>query len=355
MFKNKDKNKIAFVLGGMGNGGAERVVSILANHYAKKGKSVDIITLLSSNCTYQLEPNVRLISLANEGKSRKLQTIDWIKGIKKYNKVNRPYCVISFFAKINIIVLLALYNRIGDIVVSERNDPSKDGRGPFVKLLTNILYPKTKKVVFQTKWAQSCFRSSVVKNSKIVYNPVTEISIPNVEKTKTIVNVGKLMDQKNQKLLISAFSKVVDNYPEYKLVIYGDGTKRQELEELIESLGLNDRVMLPGWTSEIYEKVAAAELFVLSSDYEGFSNALLEAMMIGAPVISTNCAGSNEIIKNNVNGLLVPVDDLDKLVLGIRKMLGNPELANRMAQHGKRDVGRFGVSKIIGCWEEIIE
>ena len=141
----KDHNRLAFILGGMSKGGAERVVSILANYYAKKGKQVDIITLLTSRCTYHLESNVKIISLANENKPRQLQLFDWIKGIRSYYRVYRPYRIISFFAKINILVLFALYQYKKDIIVSERNDPTRDGRNIIIKYLTNILYPKAKR------------------------------------------------------------------------------------------------------------------------------------------------------------------------------------------------------------------
>ncbi|WP_404429635.1 glycosyltransferase [Sutcliffiella horikoshii] len=354
MSKEKDRNKIAFVLGGMGNGGAERVVSILANHYAKKGKSVDIITLLSSNCTYQLEPNVRLISLARQDKSRKTQLINWIKDIRKYNKENRPYCIVSFFAKINIIVLLALFDRIGDIVVSERNDPAKDGRGILIRTLTHMLYPKAKKVIFQTTWAKSCFKEDVRNNSEIVQNPVSEISLEKVKKEKKIVNVGKLLDQKNQNLLIRAFAQISEEFPDHKLVIYGEGANRVELEKLIKELGLVHRVELPGWIKDIHRKVAESELFVLSSNYEGLSNALLEAMMLGIPCISTNCAGSNEVIKTNVNGFLVETNNLNDLVNKMRYMLEKPSLSKKMGRQGQIDIQELGVTKIISKWEDII-
>ena len=160
----------------------------------------------------------------------------------------------------------------------------------------------------------------------IIPNPIEKISIGKVKKEKVIINVGKLMDQKNQKLLIKAFSKIADKYPEYKLKIYGEGPKRKELESLVKELGLSEKVEMPGWTPDIFDKVAAAELFVLSSDYEGLSNALLEAMMLGVPCISTDCAGSNEIIRNNINGILVPAGGLKELVSAMQRILNDPAL-----------------------------
>ncbi|MBN6205757.1 glycosyltransferase family 4 protein [Ralstonia pickettii] len=354
MYRKVDNNRIAFVLGGMSNGGAERVVSLIANYYARKGKKVDILTLLSSKCTYELESNVRLISMANEKKTRKFQVLDWVVGIKKYYKTNRPYCIVSFFAKINIIVLLSLLGNMQDIIVSERNDPARDGRGKLVKILTSTLYPLTKRVIFQTKWAQSCFNKKVISNSEIIQNPVTEIKLSPMKKEKTIINVGKLSSQKNHKLLINAFAKIADDYPDYNLCIYGEGELRGQLEELINTLGLNNRVHLPGWISNIHNKMAESELFVLSSDYEGLSNALLEAMMIGIPCISTDCAGSNEVISNKYNGLLVLKNDIDDLAKKMRFMLENPELARSMGKQAERDVRQYGVSKIIYKWESII-
>lgn len=352
--KMKDYERITFILGGMSRGGAERVVAILANHFAKKGKKVDILTLLNSNCSYHLEPNVNLISLYKENKPRILQIVDWIKGIRSYYNHYRPHRIVSFFAKINIIVLLALINHTEDILVSERNDPSRDGRGLIVRLLTNILYPKSKKVIFQTEWARTCFSKNVRKKSEIVQNPVVEITVNNIEKEKTIVNVGKLMEQKNQKLLINCFSKIAMDYPEYKLIIFGEGEKRDELEALIKNLGLEDRIELPGWVSEVHKHVASAEMFVLSSNYEGLSNALLEAMTLGVPVISTNCAGSNELINHKKNGLLFPIGDEVELEKSMRFLLENPGKAKEIGEQGRKDTKKYGVSKIIGKWEDVI-
>lgn len=351
----KDNSRIAFVLGGMGNGGAERVVSILSNHYASVGYKVDIITLLNGNSTYNLSENVNIINLSNANKPRILQIITWVKGLRNYIKTYSPYRIVSFFGKINVIVGLTLLEHIHHIIFSERNDPTKDGRNFVVKYLTKKLYPRAKKIIFQTEIVQSYFTKEIINNSVVVKNPVTEFSSYNLEKKKKIVNVGKLSDQKNHALLIKAFSKITAKYDGYIMEIYGEGENRKELEKLIRELDLQHKVFLLGWVENVHEKIAESTCFVLSSDYEGLSNALLEAMVLGVPCISSNCAGSTEIIKNNFNGLIFEVGNEDELIQKMCLVLDNHNWAKRMGLRAYEDTKKYGISNIIKEWEKVIE
>lgn len=355
MEKMKSKKRIAFILGSMNRGGAERVISLLANNYAAKDWKVDIIVLLSGKCGYKLNENIKIISLAEKGKSRISQLPCWLLGIRRYLKNNKPNTILSFAARINIIVAIAGLGIKKHLVVSERNDPAADGRSVFVRLATNIIYKMVQKVVFQTKWAQSCFPESVRKNSVIIYNPISVNEKSLGLKSKIIISAGRLENQKNHSLLIDAFKPIHDSYPEYKLYIYGEGTLRDSLERKVQNLGLSGAVMMPGNIENIHHKLAQAEMFVLSSNYEGLSNALLEAMMMGLPCISTNCAGSNEVIEDGVNGLLVPIGSTSKLTEAMRRIILDKKFANQLGYNAAKSSFIFDSVNVIKQWEYVLE
>ncbi|NMA66488.1 MAG: glycosyltransferase family 4 protein [Clostridiaceae bacterium] len=339
----------------MAKGGAERVISILANRYADKGWKVDIVMLLDDICEYKINERINLISIIGNARSRIMQLPKWIYGIRKYVLDYKPDRIVSFVARINLITLISCAGLEQKIVISERNDPKKDGRSFLVKYATFLLYPYSQVTVFQTKWAQSCFPITVKKRSVIIPNPISVDTLAHVKKQKKIVSVGRLSPQKNHSMLLDAFALVHKDYPDYTLHIYGEGELRNVLTEQINDLLLTDRVFLHGVVSNIHKKIADAEMFVLSSDYEGLSNALLEAMMMGLPCISTDCAGSNEVIIDGENGLLVPVGNTEKLASAMKKLIENKELAANLGNNAKKSSETFCCESVIVKWEEVIE
>lgn len=335
--------------------GAERVISILADYYCKKGWSVDIITLLNSRCDFKLDNNIKLVPICRVSKSYCGNIIFWIKGIREYAKLKKPEKIVSFVARINILTLLACLGLKINIIVSERNDPAADGRSKFVKIATFILYKLADCIVFQTLWAQSCFPKRIIKKSIVIPNPVQVSSLASSIKTKKIVAVGRLEPQKNHAMLINAFKIIHDIYPEYLLYIYGDGNLRSSLIKQIESLELEKFVFLPGNVEDIHKKLADAEMFVLSSNYEGLSNALLEAMMMGLPCISTDCAGSNEVIQNNINGLLTPIGDANKLAECMKRLINDKEFSAHISRECQITSRQFCSEAVLRKWESVIE
>ncbi|MBY0158840.1 glycosyltransferase family 4 protein [Cytobacillus oceanisediminis] len=348
-------NRIAFIIGSMGKGGAERVISILANRYASKGWEVDILMLLDDKCDYSLSNSINLIPIIKKGKSRFSQLPNWLSSIRKYVKNYKPNRIVSFVARINLITLLACLGLNQRILISERNDPAADGRSVFVRLSTYVLYSYSKAIVFQTKWAQSCFPKKIQKKGIIIPNPINVATGASKNKKKKLVSVGRLSEQKNQAMLIDAFAKVNEEHPEYQLFIYGEGHLRDLLSQQINELHLNDKVFLPGTVTNIHEVISDAEIFVLSSNYEGLSNALLEAMMMGLPCISTNCAGSNEIIKDEVNGLLIPIGDTERLTDTINKLITNKDFSSQLGNEAKTTAKMFDSKIVINKWENVIE
>lgn len=351
---NKSK-KISFFIGTMRRGGAERVISKLANFYSNKGWDVDIILLLSNEVNYELNSNIRIIPICYKGKSRMKQLPVWIKNIRNYIKISNPEFIVSFVARINIIVLFSCIGLKKKVIISERNDPSADGRSYFVKLATYILYPLANRIVFQTEYAKLMFPNRIQNKSDIIYNPI-EVGVNKYEsKQRKIVSVGRLQPQKNHEMLIDSFIQVHNKYPEYTLFIYGEGILMDSLKSQINKLNLEDVVFLPGVVTDVHNKILDSEIFVLSSNYEGLSNALLEAMMMGLPCISTKCAGSTEIIRNKENGILVPIGNKEKLSEAMIKLIEDRKLAEDIGKNAKETSKLFESNLVLKQWENVIE
>ena len=348
-----DNKRIAFVLGSLGRGGAERVISILSRDYAEQGWDVDILLLLFNKVEYELHPRVRVINLSGEGQSRIRRLPSWLGGIRRYIKGSRPDVVLSFAARINIIEQTACMGLGCKLYVSERNDPYSDGRSKLVDLATNILYPRADGVVFQTKRAASYFPK--LKNGRIIKNPVSAARPASAVKNDKLVAVGRLSAQKNHKLLIDAFARIADKFPKYTLEIYGEGELEQTLKAQCRALGLEKRVLFMGNVVNLHERIADADVFVLSSDYEGLSNALMEAMMMGLPCVSTDCAGADEIICDGENGLLVPVGDEAAMAEALDRILGDTALRERLGACAASSSERFRRENILKQWHLLMD
>lgn len=351
----KNGNRIAFAIGSMTRGGAERVISILAEHYISKGWNVDILMLLSDTVKYEINPEIRLLPLcADASVPRIFRVSGWLSGIRRYCKKERPAVVVSFAARINVIVLLATFGLPIRIVVSERNDPMHDTRGLLGGLLAKALYPRADAVIFQSRRVRSYFGAGIQAKSFILPNPVSVEADASETPLKKIVNIGRLYPQKNQEMLIRAFYQLHEKYSDYTLHIFGEGILQGRLEALIRSLHLEGSVFLRGNLPHIHKEISDAAMFVLSSDYEGLSNALLEAMMMGLPCISTDCAGSDEVISDGVNGLLVPVGNADSLAGAMESLISDRALAKTIGENARESAEKFKKAAVAEMWEQIV-
>lgn len=345
--------KVTFILGSMGRGGAERVISILSKYYAEKGYSTDIIVLLNNEVGYKLHESTKLVDFTGNTSSRLKRMPYWIKSIRKYVKQEKPDVIVSFVASINVIVLNACRGLKTKVIVSERNDPRLDGRSKIVDFMTKMLYPKAYSVVFQTERAKSYFPK--LKNSTIIANPISVENKADSTNEYKIVNVGRLMEQKNQKMLINAFSRLAKVNDQAFLEIYGEGCLKEQLQEQIDSLGLGERAKLMGNQENVVDLISDAGVFCLSSDYEGLSNALLEAMMLGIPCVSTKCAGADEYIIDGENGFLVDVGNEEEFAEKMIKLCGNKELQQTFSEKSKETAKSFTIEKVMQQWDELIE
>lgn len=348
--------RIAFFISHVGRGGAERVISILANEYADKGWNVDIVMLLANDVENKLLPQIRTISLVGKSKKYINNAGYWLYNIRQYVRREKPDRVVSFVGRINALVLTATLGLKTPIIVSERNDPRHDGRGNAMLWYCNMIYHRAQAIVFQNQYEQSCFSASLNSKGFVVPNPV-EVSATKSEKEYefTVSTAGRLHPQKNHRMLIDAMEIVHRTCPFVKCRIYGDGILHEELQNYIIEKCLINTVTLEGNHSDIHEKLAECSLFVMTSEYEGLSNALIEAMMIGLPCISTDYPGADELITNNINGRLIKRGDAQELANTIIEMYNNVDIKNRIAKQGKEDADAYKKERVLMQWHQVID
>ena len=365
--KNK---KIIFCIDSLGKGGAERVVSTLANELSQNNQ-VSIITLVNEQVAYELNENVNLIELGKLKYNSKGKSFKKVKSLynliyrtrelrKCFNRI-KPDIIISFLPEASFLTVYANRKKY-KLIISDRNDPNHEYQTFIYKKLVRILYPKADGYVFQTFDAKNYFNNIIdfkKKKYEIIVNPVNEkfINYPiSKSKEKKIVSVGRLTEQKNIDLLIDSFSDIEKDFPEYTLTIYGDGNMREHLSNKIKSLNLENKIAMPGIVNNIQENIIDASLFVMSSDYEGIPNALIEAMTLGLPVISTDCpcGGPRMFIENEKNGFLISVGSRKELANTMKKVLSDDNLKNRIGKNAKDIVELVNPSVINSKWAYFI-
>ncbi len=302
--------KIVIVTRSMTSGGAERVIAQLANYFANDGIFCEIITTESLKVEYQLNRRIKLDDIGKQSNSKAIDRIKRYNILRKKIIAEQPDVVLSMPEDTGIYVILSLIGTHIPVYVSERNNPWVMPDVKITRLLRKVSYPFAKGIIFQTKMAQSFFPKSIQKKSIVLSNPVDASRIPEPyvgERRKVIAAVGRLAPQKNFDLLLDAFKDFHDLHSDYRLNIYGEGPLKKHLQEKIDDYGLHDIAFLKGHSSHVLDDIREDAMFVLSSDYEGMPNALIEAMCMGMPVISTDCpsGGPRELIINNKNGLLV--------------------------------------------------
>lgn len=345
--------KIVFVTGSMIRGGAEGVIASVANGLAKRGWKVYIISLLFERCDYELDASIECINLARTKKNKFLDSPRMILALRRTIKQLQSEIVVSFMVTINIITWLATRGLKIKFIPSERNDPDK-GTNSIIKVMQEKAYGAADVIVFQTTRAMNFFPKRIRDKGVIIPNPIRKMPEASSERKKRIVNAGRLEEQKNQKLLIDAFSSVYKRHRDFTVDIYGDGTMKDELRRYIEERQLTEAVHLCGKVDNVPECIRDASMFVLSSDYEGLSNALLEAMAVGLPCITTDCAGSEDAIQSGENGLIVPVGSKKELEAAISWMIEHPTAAMEMGRKARASMRKYNYDNIITQWEKLL-
>lgn len=379
----KNINKILFHLNSLGKGGAERVVSLLSNEFAKNNIKVVIATEWYSDEEYELDKRVRRVhaglSESDEKASRIAKQWIRIRNLRKVILEEKPDVVISFCVKANYRAMMATTGTNIPVIVSVRNDPKIDYVGKVNNLMNKLFMNKAAGCVFQTQEAKEFFDEVLQEKSRIICNPVNEkyLQAERKDAKKKIVCVGRLVAQKNQMLLVNAFENILKKYPEYQLYLYGDGSDDECKEELLKyvnnkeieavassnvigkadgKIALKNHIHFMGLSSTLEKDMADAAMFVLPSNYEGMPNALMEAMALGLPVISTDCpcGGSRYWIESGITGQLVPVKDVKSMTQGIEYYILNPEEAEKMGKKARQRLQEATMDKVYEQWKQYI-
>lgn len=277
-----------------------------------------------------------------------------VRFLRTYVKEENIDIVIPFMTPVFCFTLFSLLGAGKTIICSERIDPTKTSK--VRKLLRAILLPTTSYLVVQTEQIKKYYSNSIQKRCSVIYNPVSDsfFEEKQIVPKNRFMSVGRLAPQKNQRMLIDAFSHVHQKYPDYSLSIFGDGPLKEELQSYIDSKGLQDVVRLEGTSSDISKELHSSFAFCLTSDFEGMSNAMIEALCSGIPLISTNVSGAAELLGNNEGGMIVPIRDTDAFASAMLKLIESPSLVERMRNYNLKKREEFRTSQIVDKWIEII-
>lgn len=361
--------KIAFHLNCLVHGGAERVVSNLANKFAEEGYDVYVTVEWIDKDEFRLDPRVHHVNVGlkpeDEKKGRWVKFGLRIKYLREFLKEVQPDVLCAFMHRPNFRALTAALGLRVPVIISIRNNPEPFYSGRTDKFQIRWLFPHAAGCVYQTAEQRDFFKPYLQKNSRVIMNPVNrkyiELPDPDYEhQERCVVQSSRLVDFKNQEMLLRAFAKVHAVHPDWSLKIYGpdseDGTK-EKLEEIIRANQAKDWMQLMGGTDRLEELIPKAAIYALPSNYEGMPNALMEAMAMGMPCISTDCpAGAPRVlIQDGVNGLLIPVGDEAAMTAAILKLIENPELRRSLGQEARKIREIAGTDEIYHQWKDYLE
>lgn len=347
--------KVAFVISTLASGGSERVMSELVNFAAGKNIEVYLILLSSDICEYEIDDRVKIIPLCNRINKYGRFLSQWKRFslLREELKTLKPDIMLSFLYTINLYTILAGQFLDIPIIISERNDPKRSPKSKVKQVARRVIYPFANGYIFQTDEVKEYFSYKIQEKSCVISNPVKG-NLPYADRTnvtKDIYAIGRLEEQKNYPLMISAFKIIQMKHPDYKLHIFGRGFGSGaliKLKKLSADYGLDSSVVFEGIANDLHERMKSGTMYVLSSDFEGMPNALMEAMAIGMPCISTDCpaGGPRQLITDQENGLLVPVGDVEALAEAMEKIISDEAFADRIAEKAKGVRERYSLDKI---------
>jgi GalNAc-alpha-(1->4)-GalNAc-alpha-(1->3)-diNAcBac-PP-undecaprenol alpha-1,4-N-acetyl-D-galactosaminyltransferase len=369
MRKHNQAMRITLVISSLAPGGAERAMSEMANYWSATSHDVTLITLASADHDfYALDTRVKRVGLGLLKDSRNLiegvrNNFARVTSLRREIRHARPHVVISFVDTTNVMALIATSGTGLPVVVCEQVDPRQYSIGWVRDILRRTVYPGAVMLVVVSSAVATGWAERIVRKDRIrmIPNPVYVKPNGSFERFNghpsgfTIVAMGRLVRQKGFDHLLEAFRLCADRHPKWSLDILGEGNERRSLETMRTELGLSDRVRFLGIVKEPSTVLRQADLFVMSSRFEGFPLALIEAMACGLPTISTDCpTGPSEIIRNDIDGILVPPGDVTALAGAMDRLMGNPAERRRLAARAVDVVERFGTCKIMTIWNELL-
>lgn len=349
---------IIFVTGTLSGGGAERVLSLISTNLANKGYSVSIISLVQGEGKYFYSHHIKLFKYNEIAEGHLKNLLLKAKYIREIAVREQADVIIAFMTGASIVAILGtMFSKI-PVIACERNNPRTVPSDQSSRILRKLLFPLAEGFVFQTEDAKNFFPKRIRNKGIIIPNPLNP-ALPehfNQARRKRIVSVGRLENAKNYTMAIKAFAKFHNTHKDYVYDIYGKGSREEELRKLVFELGLQESVNFKGFSTSIYEEILDAQMFVLSSDFEGMPNALMEAMALGIPSISTDhpIGGARAIIENGKNGILVPVGDIDDLAAKMLLVADNYDFAKKLSVNAAQIRESLSIEKIANLWEDYL-
>ncbi len=355
--------RLCLVISSLDCGGAQRALTTMANHWAGQGREVHVLTLDASGRApfFPLRPEVSAtaLDLARPTGSLHAKFADNARRVLALRRELRriqPGAIVSFLPTVSVLVILASLGLGANVVAAERTEPSRNRPGCVWELLRLATYPLARGVVVQTERARRFFPRWLRPRVHVIPNPVpAPAALPAGPREPLVLGLGRLERLKGFDLLLRAFARIAPRHPGWRVCILGEGQARAELERLVQECGLESRAALPGLVAAPGPWLARAEVFALPSRFEGFPNALCEAMAHGLAVVACDCpSGPAEIIRPGVDGLLVPAENVDALAQTLDALLGDEALRRRLAAQAPEVLERFSVPTVMAAWGRLL-
>ena len=358
-----NSRKIMFYISSLAKAGAQRVILNLTESLLAKGHAVTIVTTAIVENEYELPVGAkRIVSDISEDEitSNRITNLkNRFCKLRNIWKIEKPDVIISFIGKNNFMAILTAWGLKIPVVTSVRGDPKEEYYSKITQLLAKTLMGKSTGIVLQTPDAKEYFPKWMHKKAVILENPLNPDFVETYyegERKPEIVSVGRIDSNKNQKLIIDAFYKIAEEFPDVKLVLYGDGEDRTKLMDYVANNPCEERILFPGAVSNVKERIRTSKLFVLSSNTEGMPNALMEALALGIPCVSTDCpcGGPRMLMEGKDNGILVPVGDSDKMAEAMRTILKSEKLWFKYSKNAYKITEELKPSIINDKWEQYL-
>ncbi len=347
---------ILFISNHLGNGGAGRVITLLAEYFLSKGINVTIVTYNTVGGEYQVDPNIELVEIKRSAPSI-LGKLQRILRLRRFLKRHSFDAVIAFEYFVNMEAILATRGLGMRVIVSERNNPAIVDRRRVSKILRDILYRYTDKLVCQTDDAMNYFSERIREHTVVIPNPIIpDLPIGSGENSKELVTFCRLTKQKNLTMMIDSFELFLRSHEGFSLSIHGSGEEEERLRAYAEAKNLSHAINLYPFSLDVHSKIANARMFLSTSDYEGLSNSMLEAMAMGIPVVCTDCdgGGARSVIESGVNGILVAKGDTLAFSNAMSYVEDNPEVRERLIENGLRVREDYSISHIGDIWLKLL-